>query len=912
MSSTPGSGSWLERAYRWALRLYPRSFRDEYEDEMLEWFGARLRDAEASGGRAARIRVWIDLTKDLVRSLPAEHLRALHARSAERPSGRSVVESFLRDVRLTLRSFVREPGFVFVASGTLAVGVAATTTIFSIVDGVLLRPLPFPDAHEMVRVGQVNPDLVVADGSFDDSERIFLMAYLDFLDLHERNRSFSHLAITRGARVTVVGDGDPEAFSGSYVSSDFFGAVGVQPAMGRAFTAEEEARGDRVVVLSDGIWQRRWGGDPDLIGTAITLDGRPHTVIGVMPSGFRGPEALGLARRELWLPAQLMEEASQDLRDAMANRRDGFLAGVARLRDGVSVEMARRELDRLGAQLREENPESSGDRAWGLARLHAQTVGSASTQILPLLGAVVLLLLIACANVANLLVVRAGDRAKEFAVRAAIGAGRGQIVRQLFTEHLILGLVAAAAGIGLSWFGVNAFVSLNPGTLPRLSEVSLDGRLLAFAVGLAVATSLIFGLAPALATKRLDVTAQLKDGSAGSGASPRVLRMRNSLVVSETALAFVLVVGAGLLINSFVRLNRIDPGFDPTGVHAMRVALPGAPSDQELVTFFDDVLERVAAIPGVESVGATAILPVSGGRMYQSLTFAGIPQPNDERYSVRYQEVAADYFQTVGIPLVSGRFFEAYDRPGGPLVALVNEAMAREAFGDIDPIGQRFSLGEQGRAEGLFEIVGVVADARVQSLAESPAPEIYFSHSQVPRTSLEIVAKSATVGTATLRAMQEQVWDVRADLPILRPVVLSEYLSGSIADSRFYTALLGGFAAIALALALVGIYANLAYTVALRAREMSIRMAIGANQRQVLGMVLGRGMLLISVGVAIGLAVALLGTRVLSSFVYDVTTTDPFTLAGGAVAVFVTALLASWIPARRATLMEPVEALRSE
>lgn len=912
MSSTPPSRSLPERVYRWALRLYPRSFREEYEAEMLGWFRARLGDSGLSSGRAARARLWIDLATDLLRSLPAEHLRALKSRNGERPSRRSVAESFLRDVRLTLRSFVREPAFFFIASGTLAVGVAATTTIFSIVDGVLLRPLPFPDAEQMVRVGQVNPDLVVSDGSFDDTQRVYLMAYLDFVDLHERNRSFSHLAITRGARFTVVGDGDPESYSGAFVSADFFGAVGVQPALGRAFTADEQALGDRVVVLSEGVWQRRWGGDPDLIGNSITLDGRPHTVVGIMPSGFRGPEALGLARRDLWLPASLMEEASAGLRDAMANRRDGFLAGIARLRDGVSPEMARRELDRLGAQLREENPESSGDRAWGVARLHAQTVGSAATQVVPLLGAVILLLLIACANVANLLVVRAGDRAKEFAVRAAIGAGRGQIVRQLFTEHLVLGLVAAVAGIGLSWFGVGAFVSLNPGTLPRLGEIGLDGRLLGFAVGLAFATSLIFGLAPAVATKRLDVTAQLKDGSAGSGASPRILRMRNSLVVSETALAFVLVVGAGLLINSFVRLNRIDPGFDPTGVHAMHVALPGAPSDEELVTFFDDVLTRVAAIPGVESVGATAILPVSGGRMYQSLTFSGVPQPGDEPYSVRYQEVASDYFQTVGIPLVAGRFFEAYDRPGGPLVALVNEAMAREAFGDVDPIGQRFSLGEQGRAEGIFEIVGVVADARVQSLAEAPAPEIYFTHSQVPRTSMEVVAKSATVGAATLRAMQEQVWDVRADLPILRPVVLSEYLSGSIADSRFYTALLGGFAAIALALALVGIYANLAYTVALRAREMSIRMAIGANHHQVLRMVLGRGMTLISIGVAIGLGVALLGTRMLSTFVYGITTTDPLTLGLGATAVLTTALLASWIPAMRATRMEPVEVLRSE
>ena len=593
-------------------------------------------------------------------------------------------------------------------------------------------------------------------------------------------------------------------------------------------------------------------------------------------------------------------------------RRNTFLVGIGRLNLGVTHEAAQAELDLLGARIREEFPGESGKHHFGVAPLLGQTVGSIASILTMLLGAVGLLLLIACANVAHLSLVRASERGREFALRTAIGAARSRIVRQLMTESLILGLVGGVGGVGIAWIGVAAFVSLNPGDVPRLEEVGLDWRVLGFTLAVSVITSVAFGLAPALSSARMDPAADLKDGGRGGGTSRQRTRLRNGLVIAETSLALVLVIGAGLLINSVVRMTRVETGFDPNNVYAMTVVHPDPRSPEELSVFYRQLLDQVAGLPTVTAAGATAILPVSGDYMGQSLAFEGPSAFEGERYPVKYQQVAGDYFSAIGIPLVRGRVFDAIDGSDGPLVAVINDAMAREVFGETNPLGRRFSLGEDGLREGSFEIVGVVGNARQLSLLEAPVPELYLSFGQAPRRRMNIVVKTATPDAGVLRAMQEQRWSIRPNLPVLRPVMMRQYISGSVAGPRFYAWLLGTFAIVALALALVGIYGTLSYVVSQRAHELGVRMALGASDESVLGLVLRTSMAPVAVGIACGVGAAMAATQALESFVFGITATDPPTLGVAVISVLATALLASLVPARRATKLDPMTVLRNE
>ncbi|MAG70132.1 MAG: hypothetical protein CL471_07575 [Acidobacteria bacterium] len=807
------------------------------------------------------------------------------------------METLVQDLRIAARTFARKPSFFVVAVATLAIGVGATTTIFSIVDGVLLTPLPYPEPDRIVRVGQVSTE----------PGRIYAMSYLDFKDLQARNGSFEALAAARGTRVTLLGRGEPEAQLGAFVSPEFFDVVGVAPALGRVFTRAEDEDSAAVVVIAHTLWERRFDADPSLVGRAVTLDGMPFTVVGVLPAGFRAPEALGQGGTQLWMPISTIDAESR------AERRNSMLQGIGRLEAGVPLEGARAELELLGGQLREEFPRESGEHHFGLSPLFRQTVGSIATTLTVLLGAVGVLLLIACGNVANLLLVRASERGREFAVRAAIGAGPGRIVRQLLTESLLIGLAGGPAGIGVAWSGVRAFIALSPGDVPRLGEVALDGGVLGFAFAISVATSVVFGLAPAVssARARANPAMDLKDGAKGVTASRRHERLRSGLVVAETSLALLLVIGAGLLVNSFIRLNQVDVGFDPDNVYAMSITHPEIDGADQLTVFYGEVLDEVAALPGVVAAGATAILPISGDSMGQRLAFEG-RAPGDEGYPVTYQQVAGDYFQAIGIPLRRGRVFDVRDGAGSPLVAVINDAMAGDVFGDADPLGRRFSMGEDGLRDGVFEIVGVVGDARQASLVDAPAPELYLAYAQAPRRSMNIVVKTAAEDAGILRAMRERLWSVRDDLPVLRPVVMRQYLAGSVADTRFYTWLFVSFGVVALALALVGIYGTLAYAVAQRGREMGIRIALGASGRAVVTHILRQGMAPVVLGVGVGAAAAVPLTRVLESMVFGVTPSDPATLVVAVVAVLLTAFLTSLVPACRATKLDPISALRDE
>lgn len=801
----------------------------------------------------------------------------------------------MQDFSVAVRSAVRRPGFLVLSTTTIAIGIAAVTTIFSVIDGVLLTPLPYAESDRLVRVGQRS----------ESGDRMYSMSYLDFRDIQEQATSFEGLAATRTTRVTVQGEAGPEALPAAFVAAEFFDVMGVQPALGRAFTRQEELQEVPVVVLSHGIWRARWGSDPAIVGAGIELDDELFTVVGVLPAGFTPPEGLGMFGTAAWMPLARVDPVARD------SRADGFLTGVARLTTSTTAESAGAELDAIGVGLQEAWPEESGDKHWGIRPLLEQTVGTTAARLAPILGAVALLLLTACVNVANLMLVRASERRREFALRTAIGASRGRLVRQLFTESLVIGFVGAAVGVGLASLGVQLFVSYNPGDVPRLAEVQLDGSVLAFAVAVSVLATVGFGLAPALGgTRRLGLDG-LKDGTQGAGVSASQERLRGGLVIFETSLALVLVVGAGLLAGSFVRMNQVELGFEPEGVHVMRVSYPDSDPDGT-AAFFERIVEGVGGLPGVHSAGATAVLPVSGNFMYQRLYFDP-SAPEEDGYPVKYQEVSDDYFGTVGMTVSRGRGFTARDVRGGPLVAVVSEAMAREiSDGSSDVVGQAFELRDNGILPGGYEIIGVVEDARLRGIRDDVEPEIYFSARQLPRRSMDVVARADAGGVALLDMMRDEVWAVRPDVPVTRRTLLTDYVAGSIAPERFYAGLLVGFAGLAMLLALVGIYGTLSYSVSQRMREVGIRMALGASQSSVVSMVVRRGIVLAATGVVLGILAAIPLTRLVESFVFGASPTDPATLAGAAGLVLLTAGLASLVPARRATRPDLVEVLRGD
>ena len=603
---------------------------------------------------------------------------------------------------------------------------------------------------------------------------------------------------------------------------------------------------------------------------------------------------------------------SRVTRDTRDNRKEGFLTGVARLAPGVTEGMARAELAVLGQGLRERYPEESGDKAWGLAPLLGQTVGDIRGTLGPLFGAVALLLVIACVNVANLMLVRSSERSREFALRTAIGAGRRRLVRQVLAESTLVGVLGGATGLVLAVFGLRAFVALNPGDIPRLSEVRMDGSVLAFSFVATLVVSVVIGLAPARFGSRRDLSDVLREGPATSGASRRQARLRGGFVVAQTGLALVLVIGAGLLVGSFVRMNRVDFGFDPSGVYVMNLTYPAAADSDEASAFFTQLITQLESIPEIESAAATAIIPGGGFGMYQRPVFDADFTVDPDGTSMKYQQVSGSYFASLGIPLIRGRTFDARDHAGSELVAVINETAARTVFGDAEPLGRTFSLDEDGVVEGTFTIVGVVGDARIRGVRSDPEPELFLAHVQAPRRFMDVLVKAQPGNAALLETMQQEVWKIRPELPVLRRTELTRYISGSIAPERFYTALLSGFAGVALLLALVGIYGTLTYSVSQRTREVGVRMAVGASAASVRGMIVRQGLLLGGLGLIIGVAASLPLTRFLEALVFGIAPSDPVTIAAASALLLVTIALASLAPALRATRVDVSQVLRDD
>jgi len=828
--------------------------------------------------------------------------------------------SLIQDLRYAIRLLLRQPGFTLVALLTLALGIGANTAIFSVVNAVLLRPLPYPAAARLMLVKEMN----LARGITD-----FGVSLPDFREWRDRNQSFTTLSAFITSAYNISGNDAPERVTGVAASVNLFATLAVSPSQGRAFVNEEEQYGKhRVVILSSGLWRRRFGAETALDGQTIKLNGEIFTIVGVMPRGFQFPDASVM----LWVPLAVPDDSVDN------TRANYWLSVVGRLKSDVTWTQAQADIEGIQHQLEQmAAPPGFGAR---VVSLHEGTVGNVQKALSVLLGAVLLVLLIACANVANLLLARAASRQKEIAVRMAIGAAHRRLIRQLLTESVLLGLLGGLSGLLLAWRGVRLLVGLAP-NLPRLAEVTVDGPVLAFTFVLALLTSLIFGLAPALQATRGDLQEMLKEGGrSGTSGAPRH-RVRNALVVTEIALALVLLVSAGLMINSLLRLQRINPGFRSDNLLTMQIALPQAnyPDDHlELaVNFYKQLAERVAGLPGVRSVGMTSALPLTNTHSGRLLSFEGRPAPKSfqDIPAVQFRQVNADFFEALAIPIVEGRTFTREDKRDSLPVAVINEAMARRHFAGEIPIGKRIWFGPpeemippQLIPRGLdvktfrlprFTIIGVIKDVLHNGLAEQSGPEAYLLHEQTlldkfPDTSRSMYLAIRTTNNplSLTAAVRSQVQELDKEQPVADIATMEELLATSLSQTHLSAMLLLIFAGVAFVLASVGIYGVMSYVVTERTHEIGIRMALGATRRDVLWLVIKRGLVLASSGVLIGLAGAMALTRLLTSLLFEVSATDPLTFTLIAVLLASVALVACYVPARRATKVVPMKALRCD
>jgi putative ABC transport system permease protein len=799
----------------------------------------------------------------------------------------------LNDLRYALRQLIKAPGFTAVAILTLALGIGACTAIFSVVNTVLLRPLNYPQPDRIVSIRETNlPQFPV-----------FSVSPPNYLDWEKQTKSYEYLAAYTGADLNLTGDGEPQQLSGLKATAHYFDVYGVKPILGRMWLPEEDAQGkDHVVVLSYHFWQRVFGSAADVVGRSIQLNGEPYTVVGVAQIGF------GLTSKvEAWMPMAFKPE------DTGNDARGGhYINVVGRLRPGVSVAQARAELELLATQLAKQYPDSN--KGWGIFLMPIQDyiVRDVKPVLYTLLGAVGCVLLIACANLANLLLARASARSREISIRAALGAGRGRLIRQLLTESVVLSLCGGVAGVILARWGLDALLALAPSSLPRISEIHLDSGVLIFSLALSIITGLVFGIAPAWLAARADVNEALKQGTRGSTEGGARGRLRSALVVLEVTFALMLLGGAGLLARSFIQLAQVDPGFIPENATLLQLSLPqkkyAMPEQQ--TAFADALLERVKVLPGVQSAGITHSMPLVGGYV---LTFSieGRPPiaPSDQP-STHYYAVTPDYFRAMGIRLIRGRTFTPRDDAKAPRVAIINEAFARQFFPNEDPIGKRIDI-DLG-PDAWREIVGIVGDIKQDGPDQATSAQSYEPFAQKPFNSIDLVIRTKGAPAALLGALRPAVYAVDKDQPIgtIRP--LEEIMVERIASQRFAMTLLTVFSLVALVIAAVGIYGVMAYSVVQRTGEFGIRMALGAQQRDVLHLVLMQGGKLIGLGLVIGLAATLAASRAMGSMLFNTSAQDPLTLGTITLLLGAVALIACLLPASRATKVNPIEALRSE
>jgi putative ABC transport system permease protein len=818
--------------------------------------------------------------------------------------GLDFLDTLPQDVRFGLRMLSRNPGFAATAILTLALGIGATTAIFSVVDCLLLRRLPFPTADRLVRIQSLIVGARRGTG---------IASYPDFLDWRAQNQSFDGMAVFETKDFTLIGPREPVHLQGAVVSAQLFSLLGVTPAFGRSFLLKEDnpatANGTDPVILSYGLWQREFGADPSVLGRSIRLGDKPFTVVGVMPRLFQFP--VQAEPVELW--TTIATEA-QGGTDAMtANRGEHFLDVVAILKRGVALERAQAEMVTIASSLSKQHPEIKPRTVQIVPEIQA-IVGPLRTPLFVLLGAVACVLLIVCANLANLLLARAVGRHKEMAVRAALGASRGRVLRQLLTESLMLGLLGGGVGLALALGFLKLLVRLLPVVIPRLNSIGLDARLLGFTFVISLFTGILFGIAPALRVSKIGLTESLRESREGSASRGRGRDgVRKALVVSEVALASVLLPCAALLLQSFVYLTHADPGFDPHHVVTFRLDSPaGRPSP----LFFREVVTRVRTLPGVSSASAVASLPLTGDNIKSSIEIEGQPTPMRSRPSANFNAVEPNYLRTVGIALVAGRDFTDHDDAKSSPVVIVNRTLASRFFPHQDPIGRHvrpgISNGDSPGGPPMREIVGVIGDVEQTVVGAEPAPEVYAPLAQSPFQTMFVVVRAAIDAQSIVDPARLQVASVDKDVPVYRVQTLDDYFEQSVAVPGFVALLVSTFAGLAVLLASVGVYGVMSYIVVRATHEIGVRVALGAKQKDVLKLVVGQGARLTTMGLAIGMVGSLALTRLLSSMLYGVKATDPLTFVFVSIILTVVALIATYIPARRALKIDPMMALRCE
>jgi len=805
------------------------------------------------------------------------------------------MESLIKDIKYALRMLAKRPGFAVLAVVTLALGIGANSAIFSVVNGVLLRPLPYQEPDKLIWIWDTQPQLETAPSSL-----------ADFLDWREQSTSFDGLAGYEDGRMFFDGGDTPGDVPMGLVTSDFFSVFRVNPILGTTFSEEQSRPGKfRVVILSYGLWQQRFGADPNIVGQTMSLSAVPYTIIGVMPEGFDYPN-----KSEFWRPFPIDP--------AQVSRGAHFLQVVARLKPGVTLDQAQAEMSLIAARLSDQYKEVNAGHGVKLQLLQEVIVGSTRTILVVLLGAVGFVLLIACANVANLMLARSISRQKEFAIRAALGAHRARIIRQLLTESGLLAITGGALGLALGRLGVKALTSLSLNNIPRSAEITLDLCVIGFTFAISLLTGIIFGLAPALQVSKVDLSESLKESGRSSTSSKGRNRLRSLLVISEVALTIVPLIGAGLMIKSFIRLVDVNPGFSTDnrltiGVTAFRAKYPG---EQDVAALYQRLTERLAGTSGVEAVGAINDIPLSGGDTTDSFTIEGRPRVRkEEEPSTAYCVVMPDYFKAMGIPFLRGRDFLSTDTKQSPNVVIISQSLADLHFPGEDPLGHRITL--QGQVRDPLVIVGIVGDIRQIGLDEKVRPTIYVPYLQDPLGSevsraMALVVHTKSDPTQMAATLRSEVLAVDNSLPIYSLKTVSDYLSDSLSRRRFNMTLLAVFAAVALVLAGVGIYGVVSYSVTERTHEIGIRQALGARRTDIMKIVVGKGMTLVLIGVIVGLIASYLLTRFIESLLYEVSAVDPVTFVVIPLVALGVALLACAVPARRAMRVDPMEALRYE